>query len=195
MVQAGELADLRQLTTNDTHWKASDVGYFDPGMDSEDGIKLVDYTNYYTDVFVFIDRMADLKLLKSEEVVRANIHSCLRGDALRWYSQELTAEEKRLMNITPLNDGWFHMLKKRFKANRTEALIQLDKTAYQCPTSVSTYDQMLRIRDNIKPSLRRDIPEPTEETSLTKFIESLDTHYRDWKDQVTRRHQSDKVQP
>jgi len=147
-------------------------------------------------------------MLKSEAVVRANIHSCLKADALRWYSQELTSDEKRLMNEVSLESGWFAMMTKRFKPNRTDALLELDTHVYtwndvrtgRTPREyaqgmlrllkstgyTATLDQLLRIRQNIDPSLRRDIDEPTETTTLAKFMESLDARYQDWKDLANR---------
>ena len=71
-----------QLATNDTTWKAADIGFFDPSQKFKDGMDIIRNITYYSDVYVFIDRMTDLVLLKSEEVVRANIHSCLKGAAL-----------------------------------------------------------------------------------------------------------------
>lgn len=53
----------------DTSWKASEIGYFDPGMRDKDGSGLVGTTTYFTNVEVFLDRMRDLQILKSEDVV------------------------------------------------------------------------------------------------------------------------------
>ncbi|OOQ90684.1 hypothetical protein PEBR_03227 [Penicillium brasilianum] len=52
---------------------------------------------------------------------------------------------------------------------------------------VDVYDQLLRIRQNIEPTLRRDIAEPSEDTGLATFMEGLDKHYQDWKDMASKR--------
>ena len=121
----GTQGDPGQLATTDTTWKAADIGFFDPPRKFPDGTDIIKNITYYSDVYVFIDRMNNLVLLKLEEVARANIHSCLKGDALRWYSYELTSDEKRLMNQVSLEhagtaeagDNWFDCteLSNRFK--------------------------------------------------------------------------------
>ncbi|KAJ6087933.1 hypothetical protein N7467_006847 [Penicillium canescens] len=55
----------------DTTWKASEIGLFNPGMpDKDDGSELVNGTTCFTNVEIFLDRMLDLQILKSEDVVR-----------------------------------------------------------------------------------------------------------------------------
>ncbi|KAJ5942390.1 hypothetical protein N7516_002558 [Penicillium verrucosum] len=51
------------------------------------------------------------------------------------------------------------------------------------------FDQLVKVRDNIEPSLRRDIMNPTETTTLTDFLGYLDLKFLDWQDQVVSRQQ------
>ncbi|KAJ5745074.1 hypothetical protein N7520_010256 [Penicillium odoratum] len=82
----------------DTSWKPAEIGFFNPGLDDKDGgFTLVRDNMHYSDDFTFISRLSDLVRLKSERVVRANIHSCLKAEALAWYSQELTDNEKNIL--------------------------------------------------------------------------------------------------
>lgn len=198
-----------QLTTTDTTWNAGDICLFDPSKKFKDGMDTIQNVCVYSDVYTFVDHMTDLILLKSEAVVRANMHSCLRGDALRWYSLELTADEKMMMNQVPLKDGWFSMMTYRFKTNLGEVMLQLDRSTYgwedvrrgrtprdyaygmlrlcRAMGKTDLLHQLLRIRESFEPSLRLDIPHPTAATTLVKLMESLDSHYRDWKDIAAQR--------
>lgn len=152
--------------------------------------------------------MKDLVSLKSEEVVRANIHSCLKTDALRWYTHELTRAEKDLMQECSLEVGWFKMLTNRFKPNRADALRQLDSTTYgwrdvragrtprvyaqtmlrllKSTGTSNTQDQILKMVDNIDASLARDLGDPSI-LGLAEFMEKLDFCYRTWKRQADER--------
>lgn len=37
---------------------------------------------YYTNIFIFVNRLTDLIRLKSKRVVRVNLYLCLKSDAL-----------------------------------------------------------------------------------------------------------------
>jgi len=111
-------------------WKAADVGFFDPSLPDNDGVEVVGHVTYYTNVETFIDRLRDLATLKSEEVVRANVHSCLKGIALKWYTHELARDTKDIMQATSLEAGWYKLLAKRFRPSRSEALSRLENTKF-----------------------------------------------------------------
>jgi hypothetical protein len=66
-------------------WKASDIGFFDPAAKGDAAIVTIGQSCYFRDVSVFIARLKDLMVQKSEDVVRANLVSCFRGAALTWY--------------------------------------------------------------------------------------------------------------
>ncbi|OQD73650.1 hypothetical protein PENDEC_c014G02491 [Penicillium decumbens] len=91
--------------------KAANIGFFDPGKKFKDETEIINNIACYSDVFIFIDRMRDLVLLKSELV-------------------ELTVDEKRLINEVGLESGWFAMLIQRFKPSQTDALMELDQHTY-----------------------------------------------------------------
>jgi hypothetical protein len=206
----GDQGEPGRLASTDTQWKASDIGFFDPGLPDKDGsgMEVLNYITYYTSVYTFIDRMIDLVALKSEDVVKANIHSCLKASALRWYTHELTHFEKELMSQVPLESGWFKSLRDRFKPNREDAKLKLERLTYgwsdvrsgRTPRDfaqamiiqlkalgrTTTFDWISEIREHIDASLARDLPRPTEEMQLSTFMNDLDFHYRDWQRQATK---------
>jgi hypothetical protein len=65
------------------HWKSDDVGYFTPDPSSDVHVRTTKGTTYYLNVYAFINQLKALVPLKSEEVVRANLPSCLREVAAR----------------------------------------------------------------------------------------------------------------
>ncbi|KAJ5583054.1 hypothetical protein N7535_001674 [Penicillium sp. DV-2018c] len=97
------------LATTGTSWRISETGVFDPGQNFRDGAGTMQNVTVYSDVYVFVDRLKDLAVFKTEATVRANVQNILRGQALSRYTQELTEHEKRMLIHTPLRDGWFNM--------------------------------------------------------------------------------------
>lgn len=51
------------------------------------------------------------------------------------------------------------------------------------------YEQLLKIRENFEPSLRRMVINPVTTTKLSDFLEHLDRKYGDWRDQIHQRDQ------
>lgn len=70
------------------------MGYFTPDPTSNVHVRTVRGTTYYTNVYAFLNQLKALVPLKSEEVVRANLPLCLRDVAARWYTAELSDEER-----------------------------------------------------------------------------------------------------
>ncbi|KAJ5151465.1 uncharacterized protein N7482_010717 [Penicillium canariense] len=123
----GMQGDPDHLVSNDTQWKANDIGYFDPGLPDRDDLIFDGPTTWYTNVYVFVHRVKNPSSLKSPEFAPANIHSFLRGDALRWYAYELGAREKDMMQTCTLEMGWYASLQDRFKPNLEDALAEPEK--------------------------------------------------------------------
>ncbi|KAJ5752832.1 hypothetical protein N7520_008426 [Penicillium odoratum] len=185
----------------DTSWKPAEIGYFDPGLDDKDGgFTLVKNVMHYSNVFTFISRLNDLIRLKSERVVRANIHSCLKAEALAWYSQELTDNEKNMLQLVPLDDGWFKLLRDRFKPDRMTTLAKLDRCKYgwtqvrehrsarshaqtmltllRSTGMTDPKDQICRIVMSIDATLARDLGRPSDK--IEDFMRDLDFCYENW---------------
>ena len=187
-------------------WKTEDLGYFHPDLlDKDDSaVKTVSNQTHYRDVLVFVDRLKDLVTLKGEEVIRANIHASLRGSALAWYTSELSEFERQSIRHMPLENGWFLMLRQRFKMRPSQALMKLADTTFsssevragksvrsfaqsifryaQAAEITSTFNQITQAWSKLSPQLRRDIPEPTPTTTITEFLVLLEAKEAIWKD-------------
>ncbi|KAG0156312.1 hypothetical protein PDIDSM_3489 [Penicillium digitatum] len=166
------------------HWK-TDEGYFTPDPTSDVHLKA-------------------LIPLKSEEVVRANLPSCLREAAARWYSAELSDEERQDLSVRSLQLGWFATLERRFKPRATEAIVKVmaPSSVYswrdvRAGRSVTEWAQnMLRdtqaaeitgtttvlrlVWTRLEPALQRDIREPSPATTISQFMADLDLRYGQW---------------
>ena len=148
--------------------------------------------------------MRDIAKLKSEDVVRSHMSYSLKNKATNWYDAELTSLEKEALRILPLKDGWYRELIKRWKPPLAEALRKMDSTTYswtdvrvgkepreyaqeivrhaRAAGRSDLYEQLLKIRGNIEPSLRAVVMNPTTSTTLAEFLEYLDVKFIDWQD-------------
>lgn len=193
-------------STSSTTWKTEDLGYFHPDLPDRDesAVRTVSNQTHYRDVLVFLDRLRDLVTLKGEDVVRANIHASLRGSALAWYTSELSEFERQSVRHMPLEHGWFHMLRQRFKLRPSQALAKLTETTFsfadvrlgksvrqfaqmifrysQAAEITSTFNQVTQAWSKLSPQLRRDVPEPTPATTVTEFLGILEAKEIIWKD-------------
>jgi hypothetical protein len=63
------------------YFKASDVRFFDSQLNSSyefDDVIQIDRDVYYRDVYLFVERIKDAIILSEEDVIKANLFSCLR---------------------------------------------------------------------------------------------------------------------
>lgn len=184
------------------HWKTDEIGYFWPDLKEDNALRQQGHHVYYRDVNVFIDRLTDIVDTKGELMVKSNIQACLRGNALTWFTSELTDMEKRLMRNQPLEQGWFAELKRRFKANPLEALEKLKAMRYgfvdvanrRSPQSFAEevirharnaeigdqYQHIKLIYNALDPQLQRDVTRPTATTTRTEFLQELEDNQFLW---------------
>ncbi|SLM38754.1 hypothetical protein LPUS_09077 [Lasallia pustulata] len=69
-----------------------DLGFFHPDVPESYGTGDVIFNSketIYREVYTFIKQVEDYALLVGEEKVAENLSTCLRGNALNWYLQEL----------------------------------------------------------------------------------------------------------
>ncbi|SLM40161.1 Chromo domain/shadow [Lasallia pustulata] len=81
-------------------FRASDLGFFHPDVPESYGTGDVIFNSketIYREVYTFIKRVEDYALLVGEEKVAENLSTCLRGNALNWYLQELDDFTRRAL--------------------------------------------------------------------------------------------------
>ncbi|KAA6413812.1 MAG: hypothetical protein FRX48_02174 [Lasallia pustulata] len=77
-----------------------DLGFFHPDVPESYGTGDVIFNSketIYREVYTFIKRVEDYALLVGEEKVAENLSTCLRGNALNWYLQELDDFTRRAL--------------------------------------------------------------------------------------------------
>jgi hypothetical protein len=109
------------------YWKTTDVGYFWPDMPLQYGAgRVIDYdgTRYFRDVNAFVAQIRDSVAYYSAEVVRNNLHNCLKGQAFTWYSDIVPQSTKKALR----NDSsaecthWTDVLIENFQQSGAQAM-------------------------------------------------------------------------
>ena len=116
--------------TSTAPWRPEELGFFDPDLSDDAVIGKGDIVYlgthlYYRNVFIFVERIKDVAKAKGGNTVRLNLHSCLRGTALEWYSWKLTEFEKESLSKISLERGWITLLIEHFKERSAQAGIDV----------------------------------------------------------------------
>lgn len=206
--QPGPVVDNRNANAE---WKAEDVGFFDPeadGSSNADGPIINSGRHvFYTDVYTFVGRLQDLASVRGEEKLRTVIPQCLRGSALIWHSAELSDLEKNLLRTATVRQ-WYDALISRFKERAFVALEKLHKERYtfadarerknprlyaqnifrhaKSAEMESVFNQITMAWNNLDWEFRRDIPEPSPDTPIWKFLSDLDSKASIWFEMAKR---------
>ncbi|CAG8253100.1 unnamed protein product [Penicillium olsonii] len=192
-------------------WKTDEVGYFAPDNTAKQHVRAYKGTTFYLNVYVFLNQVRSIVALKTDEVVRTNLQACLREAAQAWYSSELSEQDRLILRTFPCDSefGWFTMLEKRFKPRAASAMAELMSSSYSwtdvrnaLPASawaqtvlrhahaagISGVTQQLQLAwTHLDPSLQRDIPEPSNGTTVAAFMAQLDQRYGQWFDMTRAR--------
>jgi len=176
---------------------AEEIGFFDPGHETESTTGIVTNGKHamYTDVFIFTDRLQYMVKLHGEQPVRNLWSTCLRGTALAWHAVELTEMEQDLLNNTSMA-LFCSVLNKRLRMAPAETLKSMNTSTFtladlrnrksiriytqeifRAARSVageSIYQQLLAIYNVLAPQIKIHITLPTETTTMRNFFEEVD---------------------
>ena len=111
--------------------KPEDIGYFDPTAEGEGDIVNAGKYVVYKDVYQFKERLETCVAHWKDEEVRKLILAYLRGDTLKWHSNELSDDKKLLLARAVDSSEWIEALIKRFKMKTSTALSKLHLTSYR----------------------------------------------------------------
>jgi hypothetical protein len=117
-----QASDLRS-----ERWVTADLEFFDSIYDEKftvttDSMQHVDKDTYFRDVYLFIDRIKNIAIIKEIETVRNNLYTCLRDTVMIWYTAELFEKAKELVRTKNNLDVWKRYLIKRFR-NRSNVIM------------------------------------------------------------------------
>lgn len=155
---------------------------------------------YFKHVVAFLNRLRSLTLDKDSKMMQEHLRECLRGVAMEWHMSELTTDERQSLRNSPLEDGWFKELEKRFKPSpraSARAMSRRDffeKYTYDYISPVVWAHEMFRLAQvafseaelheqlgyiwyRLDSSLLRYVPKPSKKTSVAKFMKDIDTVY------------------
>ncbi|KAJ5902931.1 hypothetical protein N7495_003459 [Penicillium taxi] len=178
-----------------SRWKTEEIGYFTPDSSATEHIKTIRGITYFLNVHTFLAVLRAQEPLKKQAVIRANIVGCLRDEAYGWWLGELSDDKRQDLNELPLERGWYIRLERRFKT-RPAVLAgvsvvrwaqQLFRDAQAALGTHSTLAQLTAVWLRLDPNLQQDVPEPTEQTLRSTFIEDLDRRYQQWRSQEEHR--------
>ena len=168
---------------------ANDIGYFDPTATAEGLV--------YNDVYEFKDRVETCVQLWSNKDVKDVILECLRGDALKWYSNELIENERKLLAFQDC-DKWTKALITRFKIKTSRALSRVFHTIYLLSDArqgvlarqhannilkLTRSAEITFIKDRVNyvynsfyPDFKQNLKAPINSTIINEFLKQLNQH-------------------
>ena len=90
--------------TSTSRWNAIDVKFFDFFYDDKSmhiDKSIIHFVKniYFRDVYIFIDKVNDLIIVKSFESIRENLWIYLKNTILTWWINELIDNEKRMTKL------------------------------------------------------------------------------------------------
>lgn len=192
---------------------SSDVGFFDPFYDGKSndtgaGIEHAGKETYFRDVTMFIDRIRDVARVKGAELLRNNLQICLRGEALEWYTCQLTDNEKRLMTYGNHVDEWNTALLERFGPTKALGMATIVKERYSHSDAIrhrepreyamtiiraakiaklgDVHNQLDIIWNGLDVEFQSDIDPPTIQTTLNQFLTAMDIRKNQWWTKASR---------
>lgn len=74
-------------------WNVADIGYFDPQFDKsygENNIMSINKDTYFRNIYLFVEKIGNLVLAKSNSIFRTNLNITFRNSAHLWYTTELS---------------------------------------------------------------------------------------------------------
>lgn len=198
---------------NGNRFLATDVGFFDPFYDGKSsdtgaGMEHAGKDTYFRDVTMFIDRIKDVARVKGAELLRNNLQICLRGEALEWYTCQLTDNEKRLLTYGNHVDEWSAALLERFGPTKASGMAIIVKERYTLNDAMrhrepreyamtiiraakvaklgDTHNQLDIIWNGLDVEFQSDIDAPTTQTTLNQFLTAMDVRKHQWWTKASR---------
>jgi hypothetical protein len=193
----------------ESRWRLEEVGIFEPDLPVDDrhpagDAVTVGRDTIYRNVDAFCERIADAISSKGAVMVRDNLQSCLRGQALRWCTHELAATDKTFLrtDVSPNLDQWVVRLRDRFRPRMAQAVRENTELSFRivdirtgrrvteyfqskilrarAAGFESPHAQLIQVYLGLEAPLRWDLFEPTSETTLQQFRMALSEKEEVW---------------
>ncbi|KAJ6028449.1 hypothetical protein N7540_004025 [Penicillium herquei] len=181
-------------------WKTEEFGFFYPDyrvtakhIETKSDAELGMHVNIFHNVVAFVDQIRGFLQFKPEELIRENLHLCLRGEALAWYNTELNCNEREDLRDCPMDHerGWCGRITSRFSLSLTRTRLYLicgasGETICETAHNIVRYArevgvedsylhmlQILRYLKQVHPAHAKCIETPTKDTMFTEFMRQL----------------------
>ncbi len=188
--------------------KSEEIGYFDPTAEGEGDIVSTGKHVVYKDVYEFTELIETCAQQWSDAEVRPLIAGCLRGDAIKWHSNELSSDKRTLLARAVSCDEWTQALIKRFKMKTSTSLVLLHETKYgvadarkgvlarQHANKILKFTKSAEI-ESIKNRInyiymsfayefKQDLRAPTDTTTIEEYLDGLDERQETWDERAQR---------
>jgi hypothetical protein len=186
----------------DTRWRIEEFGLFEPDLPVDDrnppgDVITVGKDSIYRNVDAFCERVKDAIATKGANTVRDNLQLCLRGAASRWWTFELSDIDKLAIrgDNSPGLLQWVTRLQSRFRPRMAQAARENSELTFKisdvragkrvlsyfqskilkaCAAGFESLQaQLIQVYSSMDVALRRDLFEPTPQTTLDQYREAL----------------------
>jgi hypothetical protein len=195
------------LDSRSERWVSKDLKFFDSTYDEkfttiDDTMQLVDKNTYFRNVHLFIDRVKNIIVIKTIDVIRNNLYICLRDTIMTWYTTELFEKTKELVKTSNNLDVWKRYLIKRFRDRSNVIMIIIIRERYIMKNArrrresrkfvsvimkatrstklKSKTHQIMMIYNDLNLEFQRDISMSTLITQIQNFLQHLDDKKNIW---------------
>lgn len=199
----------REYTERKSHfdgWKLTDIGYFHPDLPSYMGTEEIVHIGReanYRSVVLFVDAVRDAALVNKSraERIQAQLHELYKGQALSWWTAQLSVAEREKMKRDP--DYHLQQLFERFKISEAAALENLAKAHYnkedclknidirtwatelvrncRCAGMNSSVQHISWIYNKLDPKLKALVPAPTTDVTLDEYLKLVTERQNVWR--------------
>ena len=202
---SGRISAVSASSASEEKFNYREIGLFWPHMpDAHDKGEIVtsDQDTYFRDVWLFLDQVKTIVVIKDDQLVRTHLHTCLRGDVQTWYADELTLIIQTDLRGNKGLDLWIEELSNRFKLSEQNALnaltgekytmknIRLNRSIVFYIQSIVRYDKSAEWTTSnqlnwawchLAPTFQRDISQSDSIIIMLQFIQLLQAMKTAWK--------------
>ena len=174
-------------------WNTAEIGYFEPDNSDQKHVVTKEGIRYFRNVYAFVGYLRNLTTFISPEVIRDNLHFCLRNEALSWFATELDPFDRVVIRNPDLEVGWFKVLIKRFRPETALALhhwnkyfdwedgpdevVEWAQNMTRHAQAIGDIDQKELVMNIWEKAAVDELPKPTWDMSLSDFMKILS----DWR--------------
>ena len=171
-------------------------------------IVIFDRHIFYRDVFIFIDRLKNLKKNFFDSKIKKYVAECMKNDILKWQFCELNSLKKKLLKYVTV-DQWCETLIQRFKKRDATILkklqnsffifvdVHFDKTSrvyvqnilrhFRIADYNFIYHQLLNAWSDLELKMRMQISEFIFDIQLNIFLDLLNSKITIWTKMIVKR--------